>query len=111
MVNPILLISQHPFISGAIIVGIFFGCKYLYDKGYFSKIGLDKKGIEEMRKNFQDMGFGQQEEEDFSQVFNIGQQEESQEETKKKSKKSNKQEKPEKNPFFDMEMSFGGGTI
>jgi hypothetical protein len=87
MVNPISLISQHPFISGIIIVGVFFGCKYLYDKGYFAKIGLDKKGIEEMKKNMGAMGFGNQEEEDFSQIYNMGQ-----EEPKKKSKKSKKQD-------------------
>jgi hypothetical protein len=63
------LISRHPFISGSIIVAVFFSCRYLYMKGYFKRIGLDGETI---KKSFADMGFEGQQEEDFSSIQNLG---------------------------------------
>ena len=53
MNSPINFINDHVFLTGIIIVVVFFIIHYLAVKGYWKKIGFDKKTI---KKTFKDIG-------------------------------------------------------
>lgn len=103
----IAFIGRHPFISAVIIIIFFFGGRYLYSKGYFKRIGLDKKSI---NKSFKDLGFSPTgEEEDFSATYNIGdnsffEMSEPEITKKKKSKEKKIKEEPQED-FFAVDMN------